>query len=612
MADKERGLNIKIEDVSFEEDPLKFCQEIYAEANGRYQELKPTNVENRLFFEGKDRLLDARNNDSKVKRSAIFIHQMTPAIDTRLGGMISRLEEKEFPITVTPRNMNPEQPEKDAAFEMQRRLNHQMRECGYLTDIFYEHSTATEIYHTPSALKVDWENVYEKTPVVIKPSIIEMVFGKKLKVKFVDKYKGGRPTVEYLHPGEFLYEPFISIFNRDSRYALHAMWLPYHELVARAKEHNYDMKKIEAFRDEITQSENDNGTGKTASSTEADEVAVEMDIPYEKGYNDDKFLLVENYVVVYDDTGGEEIRLIVTVGDKHIVKNTLAPHKGIKFPFVPAVANRLPGTIEGLSSVDRAKFAQRLFNEIFNSYLDGVSYRIFPPLKAPNTLSFKDKPIWEPGAIFRVNEPDQLVPLVTNPGNLPDLPALMEAVGGMIRDLLNAQDISQGFQSQQYEKATSTKLRAMGSERRATPTYKRYGETIIEVARQFIALNQQYAEDAEFWVQDVIIDVPSLTNVSDPEAEKQERMLLLGQAVNLPIFQNPMGHRKIAALWNDTVDKFVKVNRNDFKVSEAELEQFLQAQKEMQLAQIEKESAGEQLALEQQSAPPQEQTQTGE
>lgn len=597
MADK-KELDIKFDQISFEEDPLKFCQFIYAEALERHKTLQPINVENRLFYEGQDRVLDERRNNKRVIRSALFIPELTPAIDTRVGDIISKVEEREFPVTIRPHSQSATSEEKNSAAWIEYKIGTQMRDCGYLSDILKEHITAAEIYRSPSTIKVSWENTYSKKA---KLKLNPNPFGKP-GVVFEDTYNGGRPYVEYLYPEEFLYQPYISIFERDSTYCMHVMWLPYHDLVARAKEQKYDLKKIEEYKDEIINHEGD----KDNKESERDEVADERDVPHDNGYRDEKFLLIENYIVTYKENGSESIKQVVTFGNKHIVKKRNAPERGIKFPFIPVVANKLPGTIEGMSSVDRGKYLQRLYNEIFNSYLDGITYRIFPPFKAPTGLEFEQEPIFGPGEIWRMADPEALQPVIQNPGMLPDLPALMGAVSAKIRDVLNAQDISQGFQSAQYEKATSTKLRVAGASRRATPTHKQYGMTIIKVAEMFLALNQQYSDEKEKYVLDVVIDVPSLTNVSDPENEKQESLLLLAQAQQSPLYQNPVGQMKIRNMWEDIIRKFKKVDVDDFVITKDEMERLLNIQKEMEGAAADKRGLIEQMSLEQQSAPVQE------
>jgi len=82
-------------------------------------------------------------------------------------------------------------------------------------------------------------------------------------------------------------------------------------------------------------------------------------------------------------------------------------------------------------------------------------------------VTFRKIPKWEPGAIFDVSNADELKPLIPNPGPMPDLPSLMQAVSAKLRETLNAPDISQGFQSSEYEKATATAYRAQGSAKRS-------------------------------------------------------------------------------------------------------------------------------------------------
>ena len=586
------------ETYTFEENPKEFCRDKYSVAKGRNDDLAPVNKENRLFYEGIDAELLKRAEDKDVQRSSLFIHELKPAIDTRKSDVITKLEEREYPITVRPSTPTPTEEEKGQATWIERKINDQLRECGYLSDGFGDHILAAEIYRSPAAVKVGWEPVYEKKAEAFIPTekqVLEAVQRGELPpeptVNWVTKYEGGRPYVDLLAPDEFLYEPNISSFQRDSEFACHAVWVSWNKLMAMAKEQEWDTKVIEKFKREIEDADDPD----SSEGFEKD-VQDEKDVPWKDGYRDGHVLVAEFYISTFEESGADVINRVVMVGNHRVVKKEVTPYRGIRFPFVPVSANRFPGTIEGLSSVDVAKMMQRLYNELFNSFLDGVSYRMFPPLVQEPGTEFQEKPKWGVGQIWKVSNPDGLRPLIENPGVLPDLPSLMEAVSGKIRDVLNAQDISQGFQSQEYEKATATKARTVGSAKRAMPTHKRYGEALIEVAKMVLALNQQYAEDKVKYVLDVIVDVPSLTNISDPENEKQESLLLLSQAEQSPIYQSPVGQLKVRNLYKDVYRKFKRIDIDAILPSEEELKQFMQSQTELEVAGLEKQSAQEQMA----------------
>jgi hypothetical protein len=210
---------------------------------------------------------------------------------------------------------------------------------------------------------------------------------------------------------------------------------------------------------------------------------------------------------------------------------------------------------------------------------------------------FRETPVWKPGAIWKVSGIDGMRPLIEHPGAMPDLPSLMVAISAKLRNLLNSEDISQGFQASQYEKATATSLRATGAAKRQMPTNKQYGMVLNEVARMILALNQQFHPEAHRFVLDVVIDVPSLTNVSDPDNEKQEALLLLTEAMNLPFYASPTGRLKLLNLWEDVLRKFKKSDIEKFAPNAEELQSDMAAEREVALAQIEKRAAQENLAV---------------
>lgn len=585
--------------VTFQEDPIGYLQGIYNDLMKRNDDLRDINEANRLFYEGEDKELDVRASDKRVIRSALFIHELKPAIDTRVADIVSKLEEREFPITFRPKNPDPTSEESAQATLIERIINEQLRECGYLCGGFRDHVLAAEVYRSPATVKVGWENTYEEKQAVVQQPTEAQIRkaqedGRELKprVVFEDKFKGGRPYVELLPPDQFLYEANVAHFQRESDNVAHVTWMSWNKLMAVAKDLKWDVGLIKDLKEELLTAD----TESPHEETFEEGVKSDKETPIRPGYRESKFLVCEFYVRDFDDDGVEIIHQVIMVGNKEIVSNKHSPYKGIRFPFSPITANPFPGSIEGLSSIDVAKTAQQLYNELFNSYLDGISYRIFPPLIRQTGTVFAKTPVWGPGEIWDVDNPEGLRPLIENPGVMPDLPALMAAVSEKIREMLNAHDIQQGFQSQQYEKATSTSLRASGANRRAMPTRKRYGLALVEVAKMFLALNQQYHPQAVLFAIPLVVDVPSLTNISDPENEKQESLLMLTQAQQLPFYQSPIGQLKLRNMWEDTVELFKKVNVPRYVPTEEEMKSDMDAQREVQLAVLDKQAAQEDIA----------------
>lgn len=588
--------------ISFAEQPEEYLRAIYEEAMQHNDDLRDINKENRLFYEGTDEKLETRSRDTDVQRSSLYIHEMKPAIDTRVSDGVFAVETREFPVTQRVDLDTPTEDEIKRAGQIEEIINEQLRDSGYLPYGWGDHVRASEIYRSVPAVRVSWESSSEQEAVIIEPSRLDILratlTGRAIpqpRVKFVDKFPDGKPVVELLAPDEFLYQPDIGDFQKDSDYAGHVMWVSWSKLMGIASDQNWDKTELESMREELrsipTDQTNTDPFEKSVKESQEDAPTIRP------GFNEGKYLIVEWYLREFDESGDDVIQQVHFVANKLIVKQKKSPFKGIKFPYVLISINNFPGSLEGLSSVDITKNMQKLYNEIFNQYLDGVSYRIFPPLIMESGTTFQEKPKWAPGQLWKVTNPVGLRPLVENPGVMPDLPSLMAAVASKIRQTLNAEDISQGFQANQYEKATATSLRASGSAKRAQPTRQIWGKALVEVARMILALNQQFHEFAPLFVMPLITDVPALTGASDPEEEKRQKMLLLSQAQQNPIYRGPDGLMKLRKLTWDMTQEFVKTDVDQVVPTVEEMRSFLGAQRGVQQAQLEVENAQQEIAI---------------
>jgi len=609
MADKEKDLKIEYDHVTLESDPKKFCKMICAEALTHQQTLRDINVKNRAFYEGNDEQLEKRAANREVERSCLFVNELKPAIDTRISGVMTKLEELQEPIVARPKKQDPTPAEKEQAKWIGLQLSQQLRDCGYLNEVFEEQITAAEIYRSPSAVKVDWEEYVEDEPVVIRPSWPERALAiatrspvPEDRVEFRQVRKG-RPTVQWIESDEFLYEPQCSNLDRDCGYAIHATYLKYHDIVSYAKQFDWDMKKIQIFKGECDAQDK---AGEADTSTR-DELQKERDVSMERGYRDGKMLLAEIYISVYSDDGAEKTRKIVFLGDKFIVKDEIQPMRGIKYPFEIARCNPLPGTLENFSSVDLGMQMSKFLNEVYNAWIDWTSYSAFPPMKADANAQFKSPPKFGLGQIWWLTDKDAIEPAIPARNAAPDLTALIQAISSRLREILNAHDIDQGFNSSQYEKATSTRLRAAGAAKRFVPTNKKYGLALIGVADKVLKMDQQFHPEAEKFVMDggVQLDVPSLTNITDPERVKEEELVLLAQMLQNPLYQSPNGMRMIATQMRDVVRaiKEKHANVDSYVPTEDQLNEQIGIEAEMQSAQMDKQNAVEQLSISQSMMP---------
>jgi hypothetical protein len=601
---EDQGLGREIEEVTYESDPLGYCKGIYAEAIERYEQLLPYNVENQNFYEGRDPELDARKNDPRVKRSAIFVHELTPAVDSIVGDIVATLEQQDMPVRIRPKMENPDEDTRQMVSTIERRINQQMRECGYLTRILKEQVLASQIYRSPATVKVDWcektEEYAEVVPMMerVVKAIKDIARGRKPSSVGVRwrRRKVGYPEVAYLRPDQFLYEPNVVLAN--GAYKICVYNLDTAGVVSYVKSWDgYDKEQLQEFIDS------------PGGGDDATHQAVSDIVRSDEGTETTKTIqqvgphrVCENWITTYDSDGYTHQKVAVTIGDRFLVYNGDSPYKGIQSPFVSVVPRPLPGQPEGLSTVDIGKPLQKVHNEGYNYWADSITYGQFGPLKNRSGNAFQGTPILEPGAIFWLPEPEMLTPVYPIIGAPPDLPAFVQMSSAKIRNITNASDTEQGFNAAQYEKATSTKARMLGTAKRSVPVKKIYGEAVIEVVKIFLKMNQQFAEDAEAFVADVLIDVPSLTSVTDPEQEKQDDVLLLSTLAQMPMYQTPEGTRKIRNLLEDMVRKFKRNDVFNFVFTPAELEKDIQLQAQMQSLLTQKQSMMESAAMTQQSA----------
>ena len=571
--------------AAYRRNVRKFVQDCYTEAKQRSDELRPVNTENLEFFLGIDK--EAEEEARKhplVKQSRLFIPEIAPAIHNRRARIVSALETSEFPIKIRPAAENATDEDRKKAALIERRINTQLRDCGYLTAGFEEQFIAAEIFRVPAAVKVTWERPDDKEAVLSGGTVSSVQYRKE--------YPHGRIVVQMLEVDRFLYEPNLDDFYNSS-YAFDCIWEPYEKALALARRSGWDTKKMRRVKDDIR---NAKRSGKTVSQ----EAAETAGMPLSYWYQDGEVLIAEGYLAIVKDDGSIHRRKTIMVGDRHIVHderaNTLTP-----LPFAVVTANKLPGSIEGFSSVDIAKPLQRVYSASYNSWLDGITYRLFPPMKAPYNMQFKEQVQWEPLFIIMCSDPERLQPVVSNPGTLPDLVPVMSSISMAIRRLLSVTDLHEGFTDVPYEKATSAKLRFGAASQGIMPMFKQYGRVIKEVATLVLKLNQEFHPQKEQFVLSggVTIDVPSLSSISDPDMERQNSFLLYSQALENPFYATPRGQIYLRQLWEDFVRALKPYDVESLVPSVEEVKQDLAAKVELTKIEQEKRSALEQTALQQ-------------
>lgn len=614
---KKKNTESKIEtehlDVEFSERD-KFCETAFEEAWDRHEEIRDIDIENQEFYEGRDTLLDERKSNKRVARSSIFVNEAKPAVDTRIANALARTEQGKSTITGRPFIKNASEEDRLQAMGIAEDLTTELREIGYLTDIFREHIAAAEMYRSPSAVKVTWEPNFEMEAVKVPRGPLNAFIDniaaafrsggalpqQEDRVEFRRRINGGKPVVTWLPPGQFLYQPNVSRFHEDSIYVIQAEFLPFHIIMKKAVENSWDVAKLEQFKQE-NDSDMDSDAPVNRDSID-EEIKDNQGIAYKEATKNGDMLLTETIVVEYDaDTGEKSYHTVVRVGNKHTISDEPLEPKAIGFPYSIIAANRTPGTLESLSTIDAIKPAQRVLNEAYNSWLDWMTYGLFMPMKGPKNMTFKGTPRWEPGALWLMSNPDELKPVLPTLSTAPNLPQLILSLASVIRNTIpGASDLEQALDTGQHEKATKVAVRAQATLTKSVPTFKDYGKSIMEVANIVLRMKQQFDKNPARWVVNggVVLDVPALTGVTDQNQEKQDLLTIYQGALESPLYLDPETKVHLRRMWHDFVAMVKPHDVDRYVPSEEDVIEFVRKQSQQQQLIAEKASINENMQME--------------
>lgn len=576
----------KVDSVSFREDPLKFCQHIYEEASKHNEAMEQQVVEDRAFFDGVDDMLVRRAKSPDVVRAAHFVHEARTAIETREAAVIDRAQEDDPLIRMNIKEENEEDEGlEELVEEKEAKLGEQLIKSGYLTDIYMQQFRGAEIQPF-SVIKIGKEDKYEWVPK--KKSFLQkgvdkvkaiwsfMVAGEMPPIEDVTVYNYELietvPTVQWLDWDEFLWDKqYVTL--QEGRYCGHQRWLEKAEILEDAELYEYDMAKVkEMFLDAAS----DGGGSNNATTAEQVETQKGETVPTHM--KDGKYLIVEWYIKTYDDSNRKVIKK-VTVGNNRFILKDEFSFRGIGFPFHVRKAWPKLGRFEGTSSIELVKSLQRIYNDTFNGILDAATYGIFPPIMKKSTATIKGTPKWGPARFFEVDDINNFKQLEYSLGAIDLLPALSEAMSGKIRQMLNAPDVDQGVNdNMDEEKATKTRLRAMGANKRLRPLFESVRADWIEVAEMFVKINQ---EDDPSWILPVELDVPAFSGVTTPDEERMMAMITFQEASKSVLYAGPVGIFKLRQLWVDYLNKS-RVDDIDSRCpTEEEIQQTIMSQIEM-------------------------------
>ena len=540
---------VKRDNVVFERDPLRFCQMAYDEAVTFNDENADKVAENRAFYDGYDDVLDRRANDPNVVRSALFIHEARPAIDTRFSSVVDRLEEDAMPVRMTLDDEHADDDELQVIVEEKtEKLNEQMR--PFFRNVLYDYFMGGELQPI-SVVKAYYNEEYEWVPrqnLVMSPGKLAVKYLNKLlnrqqipeiKTVYDYKLKDASPRAEWLDWCEFLYDPQAKSLD-DCKYVIHRRWVTWNDLVNMADQRDF----YEAGMRQIKNMEGDNDSLDPVTSESVDE---KKDGRRAKGRKEGMILLCEFWVKTYDKNGREYIRVVTIGNSKVMLKNEPSPYRGLRYPF--AIRRSWPelGKMEGISSIDLVKDTQRAYADVFNGILDAASYGLWQTILKDKSAKIYGDPVIGPGRMIETNDINGFRELYNTVFRAEFLPPIATLFENKIRQMLNAPDVDQGLEDgADQEKATKTRLRVMGSMRRLRPLFMQVRNDIIDVAWLFIKINQQYDPS---WILPVELDIPVLSGVYTPDEELTMALMVYERALQNPLYQNPVGMFKLRELW---------------------------------------------------------------
>ncbi len=583
--DKKITFEQKLNSTSFEDDPIKYVQSAYEVADDYIEELLPDVVKNRAFYNGHDPDLVVRKNDPEVTRSAEYVPEIRPAIETRESAILDKGQEDSILVRLKLKDeFSGDEQLVDLGAAKEEELNEQMRKSGFFFDIMMTWVHAAELQPL-SVVKITREEIFDWVPKKKDNSLVRDIENflrailradapRVAKTTYDWELVEERPGVEWRDFDQFLFDKTMTTLD-DCRYLIDRMYLTWNEIVDAGKANDWDEEAIGAMKSEADGGGDDGGDIRARVPEQVDE-AIEYNGT--KKMKSGKFLVTETWVKTKNDEG-EEIYQVVTLGNnKHKFKQEPGP-RGLGHPFVKRVTWVKLGSLEGQSTIERLKPLQILYNDANNAILDAASYGLLPPFWVETSVTFHNKPKWYPLAFNRVDNVEGIKQVEVNVGDINVLLLVVEFYASKIKQLANAPDVSQGIGDiDKEEKATKTRLRAAGSQRRLRPLFEGVKENIIEVAMKFIKINIIDDPDWIEILEKFELDVPAYSGVSTPEEERFNALTIYEAAEKSPLYASPIGLLKLKNLFEDYLNKSRVDDIDSRLITEDELQTVIQAQ----------------------------------
>ncbi len=539
---------------SFSDDPVEYLKQCWAEGTEYMRKRRDEVKDNRAFYRGVDPVLEKRRADKDFCRSALFVNEIRPAIDTGIAAILDNVIEDIEGFLVFVPDDNEDQ---EATNELSSVLNKRLQKQGWLSNtlrtlLLASRTDKVVFVEIGWDEKYDWVSELVPAPTGVKGLVEALKYAAGLRkrppvdhVKTTWKIADEGPYGKFLDWGELIYDPTAHDFQQG-RYCIRIDHPSTEELRNHAEVAGWNMEVV----DQMIEDKDESGDQKGQSVADADR---KLFTGLTDDYDEHAHEIHEFWIPTWDSDGKLDVRRIVMGGadNKYLLskndKGDPTPCRHIRFPFLPFATTRKVNQIEGDPHVERVRDIQREHNDLHNAINDILSYGIFSGIIQGEDGEFLEEPVRAPGFNWHVKDVTQILPMGPEIDGLNELSMLATSTKQKIREDLNTPDFSTGAQMDiKEEKVFQTKLRAQGSARRSRSDYKEVADMLIQMVQQWVYMYQEHGQIE--YMKAFSIDIPALTGNYSPQEEIERAMMTYTIAKDSPLYQSPVGAMKLRNL----------------------------------------------------------------
>lgn len=321
--------------------------------------------------------------------------------------------------------------------------------------------------------KVIWKREKQTLSIRQTPSPLDVARKKTPKPKKKTVIVDNRPTIVYVDPFDFLWDP-AATNETEWRYVFHRLWLTMEDLKQREKDGMYsNVKDLE-----------EDGSERAQRSTmeNSDEVNAKRG---------DRFAVYERW-----HTDGT---VMVMCGDT-VLRDDPNPFYHGDIPFVTFSTQPTPRSMVGLSEVEKIDHIQEAIWTRDNQRIDAVSLALNQVLILDPTIQGVRNLTFKPGAKIYANQGQRVEQLRLDPLQIPAFNET-EAYLGAMQQMTGANAILYGASLEQsgIDNKTATGVNAAREEGNMRMEMKKLGFKLFEarIARLMVQLSHQYLSQSE-------------------------------------------------------------------------------------------------------------------